>query len=287
MTNDLKSYLSNILNESITSISSVSGGDISQAYRINTITNSYFLKLNNTPEASKLSQTEAYGLQCISKTNTIKTPKVIVCDSFDDSAFLLLEFIASKSPSAKDFKTLGEQLAKLHQCTSDDFGLNHDNFIGRLPQSNTQRNTWIDFYTHQRLIPQLELAKRKGLLQKGECPNSQHIKSKLQPLFIGIKPSLLHGDLWSGNYLISKDGTPYLIDPAIYYGHKEVDIAMSKLFGGFGEAFYEAYFSHFPTDEHTLVRIEIYQLYYLLVHLNMFGQSYYGSVSYILKKYFN
>lgn len=286
MTDSLKSYFQNLLNQQITNIASVSGGDISQAYRIETATNSYFLKLNNTADALTMFQTEAYGLQTIAKTNTIKTPTVLACDSFEGSTFLLLEFIASKSPSSDDFKNLGEQLAQLHQCTSERFGLDQDNFIGRLPQPNTHHKTWADFYTHERLQPQLELAKQNRLLQDSECPNTEHIKNRLQPLLENIKPSLLHGDLWSGNYLISKDGEPYLIDPAVYFGHHEVDIAMSKLFGGFGEAFYEAYFSHFPADNHTSVRIEIYQLYYLLVHLNMFGRSYYGSVSAILRNYF-
>tara|TARA_R110002049_G_scaffold25972_2_gene90810 strand:- start:44012 stop:44872 length:861 start_codon:yes stop_codon:yes gene_type:complete len=286
MNNDLKNYLSYYLKETITNMSSVHGGDISKAYHIDTSKNSYFLKANTTPTASNMFQTEAYGLQLIRETNTIKTPKVIACDTFRNSAFLLMEFIENKSPSLKDFKNLGHQLAKLHQCTTEDFGLNKDNFIGSLPQSNTQHKTWLDFYITERLLPQLELAKQKRLLSENECPSERQIKDGLKLLFTNIKPSLLHGDLWSGNYLISKDGIPYLIDPAIYYGHHEVDIAMSKLFGGFGDAFYEAYHNNFPFDENTAARKEIYQLYYLLVHLNMFGSSYYGSVISILKTYF-
>ena len=174
----------------------------------------------------------------------------------------------------------------MHQHTSDTFGLDQDNFIGRLPQRNTRHKNWTDFYTYERLWPQLELAKRKGLLKDNEYPKSEHIKNQLNYLFENVKPTLLHGDLWSGNYLISKDGTPYLIDPAAYFGHHEIDIAMSKLFGGFGDTFYSAYLNHVPTDKFTSARIEIYQLYYLLVHLNMFGNSYYGSVISILKTYF-
>ncbi|WP_203255759.1 fructosamine kinase family protein [Hyunsoonleella ulvae] len=286
MNSDLKTYLSNILNDAIQNVTSISGGDVSQACKISTPQANYFLKVNNAPDALTMFQTEAYGLQSIAKTNTIKTPKVIAYDVFENSAFLILEFIASKSPSAQDFKTLGTQLAQLHQCTSKYFGLDRDNFIGPLPQSNTHHKTWVDFYTYQRLQPQLELAQQKGLLQDSECPKPERIKNKLKPLFKDITPSLLHGDLWSGNYLISKNGTPYVIDPAVYYGHAEVDIAMSKLFGGFSESFYKAYFLECPTDENTSARIEMYQLYYLLVHLNMFGRSYYGSVKSILKKYF-
>ncbi len=286
MKNNLKSHLSSILNESILKIASVSGSDISQAYKIDTANRSYFLKTNTSPEALHMFQTEAYGLELIAKTNTIKTPQVLGCGRLEDAAFLVLEYIASKSPSSEDFRLLGTQLAQLHQCTAEYFGLDRDNYIGRLPQSNTQHKTWTDFYTHERLVPQLELAKQTGLLTTSECPNPPIIKNRLQPYFENVTPVLLHGDLWSGNYLISKTGAPYLIDPATYYGHNEVDIAMSQLFGGFGQSFYEAYFSVLPPDTYTSTRMEIYQLYYLLVHLNMFGRSYYASVSSILKTIF-
>ncbi|GAA3598283.1 fructosamine kinase family protein [Flavivirga amylovorans] len=286
MNNDLKIHLSHILKESITVVSPVHGGDISSAYKVKTSNNSYFLKLNSSTNAAKMFQTEAYGLQIINEANTIKTPKVLACDIFQNSSFLLMEFIESKLPSSRDYINLGNQLAQLHQCTSDKFGLDHDNFIGSLPQSNKPNRTWTDFYITERLVPQLELAIQKQLLSKYECPSAQNIKDFLKSLFKDIKPALLHGDLWSGNYLISKNGVPYLIDPAVYFGHHEVDIAMTKLFGGFDATFYDAYYSNLKRDENTSTRIEIYQLYYLLVHLNLFGSSYYGSVSTILKKYF-
>ncbi|MDD7884849.1 fructosamine kinase family protein [Flavivirga sp. 57AJ16] len=286
MNKDLKTHLSSLLNESITKISALHGGDISNAYRIETPNNGYFLKLNKALNAARMFQTEVYGLQLIRKTNTIKTPGVIACDTFQDSAFLLMEFIENKSPSPTDFKNLGHQLAQLHTCTSEYFGLDRDNFIGSLQQSNKPNTTWLEFYATERLLPQLELAKQKQLLSTDICPRVQEIKEALKPIFKDIKPALLHGDLWSGNYLISKDGVPYLIDPAIYYGHHETDIAMTKLFGGFNDSFYDAYNAHFTRDKNTFHRIEIYQLYYLLVHLNLFGRSYYGSVASILKKYF-
>lgn len=286
MIKNFEQYISNRLKQPITKVSTISGGDISKAYRIKTQNNSYFLKSNHATNALTMFQTEANGLQLIAKTNTIKTPKVLVCDSFEGSAFLILEFITSKLPSDKDFKNLGFQLAKLHQCTSKTFGLYQDNFIGSLPQSNQQHKNWVDFYTKERLLPQLKLAQQKNLLSNYECPSQETIKSHLKPLLKNAKPSFLHGDLWGGNYLISKDGTPYLIDPATHYGHSEVDIAMSKLFGGFGESFYKAYYSQLPKNEHTQTLTEIYQLYYLLVHLNLFGNSYYGSVTSILAKHF-
>jgi len=286
MTIDLRAHLSKILNETITKVSSVHGGDISTAFKIDTQINSFFLKLYTNKNAAEMFQAEAYGLELIGKTNTIKTPKVLACDIYKDSAFLLMEFIESKSPSPVDFKNLGLKLAELHAYTSEYFGLNQDNFIGSLPQSNATNTSWVDFYTLQRLVPQLQLANQKQLLSKTECPTKNQISNTLKPLFTDIKPSLLHGDLWSGNYLISKNGIPYLIDPSIYFGHSEVDIAMTKLFSGFGEDFYNAYHSKFPQDSNTASIIEIYQLYYLLVHLNLFGSSYYASVVSILRKYF-
>ena len=279
-------HIETILNKKVTQLTSVSGGDISQAFKIETLSESYFLKVNRTPNALNMFQSEAYGLQLIYNTNTIKTPEVLACDRHQNFAFLLTEFIESKSPSSKDFKNLGHKLAKLHQYSSKSFGLDQNNFIGSLPQSNKTHNSWLDFYISERLLPQLKLANKKGLLTKIECSTEENIKNQLQKLFKNIKPVLLHGDLWGGNYLISKNGEPYLIDPAVYFGHNEVDIAMSKLFSGFGNSFYEAYFTNFKLDFETAARIEIYQLYYLLVHLNLFGSTYYGSVSSILKKYF-
>jgi len=285
MNSELQEYISNILSETIIETHSVSGGDISEAFKITTSNKNYFLKINSC-ETLYMFQTEASALKHINDTKTIKTPEVFVVDTFEDHAFLLMEFIESKVPSSTDFKTLGLQLATLHNYSSNYFGWEHDNFIGTLPQSNNQNASWYDFYIHQRLKPQLKLAKQRNLLSENECPSTEKMLQALQPIFQNIKPSLLHGDLWGGNYVISKNGDPYLIDPAMYYGHSEVDIAMTKLFGGFSDSFYKAYHSVHPEDAHTISRIDIYQLYYLLVHLNLFGRSYYGSVSRILRKYF-
>ncbi|WP_338359429.1 fructosamine kinase family protein [Yeosuana marina] len=284
---DFKTYLSDILNEPITSLNAVSGGDISQAYKLKTPQHTFFLKVNNSESSFNMFQVEANALEQIKNAKTIKTPQVFCYDRFENYSFLLLEFIESKLPLNTDFKTFGAKLAELHQVTQNNFGLDEDNFIGSLPQSNKTHLSWLDFYTKERLLPQLELAKKSGYLSDSECPLESTIKENLNHLFVNIKPSLLHGDLWSGNYLISTKGEPYLIDPALYFGHHEVDIAMTKLFGGFGSDFYSSYHAIIPQDKDTPARIEIYQLYYLLVHLNLFGRSYYRSVLSILKKYFS
>ncbi|MFD1614887.1 fructosamine kinase family protein [Gelatiniphilus marinus] len=279
-------HIEDILSAKVKNVITVSGGDISRAFKIETEIGHYFLKTNSNANAYNMFKAEKLGLENIKGSQSVATPKVIACGILKQAAFLLMEYVEPKTPSEKDFKNFGEQLAKLHQCTSNSFGLNQDNFIGSLPQSNQQHKNWLDFYTYERLLPQLKLAQQKNLLSNYECPSNETIKSHLKPLLKNIKPSLLHGDLWYGNYLISNNGLPYLIDPAMYYGHSEVDIAMSKLFGGFGESFYKAYHSQFPQNQHTAARIEIYQLYYLLVHLNLFGSSYYGAVTSILAKHF-
>jgi len=286
MNAEFQKHISNLLNEPLKSILSISGGDISVSYKVITSNNTYFLKTNSSKNALQMFKSEAFGLEYINKTKTIKSPTVHFCDSFQNTSFLLMDFIESKTPSNIDFEYLGLKLAELHKNSSNAFGLDYDNFIGSLPQSNKLHENWSDFYAKERLIPQLELAKQIGLLSNKECPSENIIINNVETLFTNLKPSLLHGDLWSGNYLISKDREPYLIDPAIFFGHHEVDIAMSKLFGGFGFSFYNAYHSIFPKNLNSNSRIELYQLYYLLVHLNLFGSSYYNSVTSILKKYF-
>ena len=286
LSKDFSDYLSNLIDFNINTIQSVSGGDISTAFLIQTRKNSYFIKVNSKPWALDMFKVEAKGLKAISNTNTIRTPEVIACDTFKNESFILMEYVESKSASSKDMELFGRQLAQLHEVTSDEFGFEVDNFIGSIHQYNKKHKTWNDFYTEERLNPQLELARSKGLLHDSEIPETELVKTTCFSYFKNIRPSLLHGDLWSGNYLIASGGTPYLIDPATYFGHSEVDIAMSKLFGGFGQSFYDSYHEIIPKDEFTKIRIELYQLYYLLVHLNLFGSSYYGSVKNILRKYF-
>jgi fructosamine-3-kinase len=281
----LTSHLEDILNTSIVSYRPLSGGDISAVFKVETKTGAYVLKCG-AKEKTSLFEAEAQGLDLIAKTQTIATPRVIAVGAHHETPYLLMEFIASKTPEKEDYITLGNQLAQLHNCYAEQFGLTLDNFIGSLFQKNTPSKNWIEFYSINRLGVQLELAVSKGLLNPKEIPSQKEIKSVLESLCSDVKPSVLHGDLWSGNYIIAKDGTPYLIDPATYYGHAEVDIAMTKLFGGFSSQFYEAYHDVIPVSSHYNERIDLYQLYYLLVHLNLFGRSYYNSVQRILKRYF-
>ena len=199
----------------------------------------------------------------------------------------MLEFIESKEPDSGDFERLGQQLAELHLVSQDsEFGGPHDNFIGHLPQSNTMESSWVTFYVEQRLLPQMQLACKKGLLNKETIPLMENLIEVCNTIMGKVTPSLLHGDLWGGNFLIASDGTPVLIDPSTYVGHSEVDLAMSRLFGGFGSSFYAAYHEQIKPQPRQKDLMEMYQLYYLLVHLNLFGGSYKNSVLSIINKYF-
>ncbi len=287
MDKHLKDHIEYLLCVNIKSVRSVSGGDISQAYLLETESERFFCKLNRADQAYEMFLAEKKGLESIADTKTIAVPKVLLCEALDKGGLLVMEYIECRTASPEEMEQFGHQLAALHrQSIGNDFGWESDNFIGSLEQSNHQNTDWSEFYMARRLLPQLQLAKDGGLLHKEEIPSDQRLLKTCQNLFPEVKPSLLHGDLWSGNYLISKEGMPYLIDPATYYGHYEVDIAMSRLFGGFSRQFYAAYAEHFPEVGAEAERNDIYQLYYLLVHLNLFGGSYYGSVKHILGRYF-
>ncbi len=280
------SHISEKIAEKIISYHSVAGGDISSAFLLKSGKRNYFLKVNSKPFAYTMFHAEQAGLEAIAKTETIAVPHIYLVDSFQDKSFLLVDFVESKSPDSSDFSLFGTQLAKMHQHSQSKFGFYKDNFIGSLPQSNTFHDNWAEFYWFERILPQLQLAKENRLLSASEIPNENRAITLFQDSFGDVKPLLLHGDLWGVNYLIASNGTPFLIDPATYFGHSMVDIAMSKLFGGFSQSFYDAYHEIIPKPANYSQQIELYQLYYLLVHLNLFGSGYYSSVSRILKRYF-
>ena len=229
---------------------------------------------------------EADGLRAILQTKTIKVPGVAKAGRFKEDAFLLMPFIHPKKPDSKDMAALGFQLAGLHRSAVLPFGWNRDNYIGSLPQSNQAHDDWPTFYARERLLPQLRRAYDRQLLEKREIPGENMLEGVMRNHCGEIQPALLHGDLWSGNFITSSNGEPYLIDPAVYVGHNEVDLAMTRLFGGFSPAFYEAYESVFPPAHGVREREGLYQLYYLLVHLNIFGMSYQPVVGSIISRYF-
>ncbi len=286
MNKSLSEFLEGLMGCPIQNMVPVSGGDISSAYQISAGSDQYFCKHHDGPEALSMLEAEMEGLNAIRETAVIKAPQVYYCQSWEAGAVLIMEFVRSKRPRDTEMALLGKQLAQMHLGEARSFGWHSSNFIGSLAQSNTKMDRWPEFYVSERLVPQLKMARDRQFLSSDEIPSHDRMIGILEELCPDTTPSLLHGDLWGGNYLIAEDGTPFLIDPAVHYGHHEVDIAMSQLFGGFGDAFYRAYERDLPGDALSADRIKVYQLYYLLVHLNLFGRSYYASVNSILKQYF-
>lgn len=202
-----------------------------------------------------------------------------------DEQFLLMEWIEQGGTSSEMQYDLGRQLAQLHTESSDFFGLEYDNYIGSLSQSNRQCNNWTDFFITERIEPLLALALDKNLISTSLIPHFRRLYKVLPSLYPAEKPSFLHGDLWSGNIMASNSGQPILIDPAVYFGHREMDIAMTGLFGGFTSDFYAGYEDGFPLEKGWQHRLDFWNLYPLLVHLNLFGTGYLPQIKSILGRF--
>ncbi|OKS85991.1 fructosamine kinase family protein [Mucilaginibacter polytrichastri] len=276
----LQSKLSALLNRQvqINSTKPVSGGSINQAYCLHSNAGKYMLKLNSRYTYPNMFACESDGLKAIAATCTIAVPQVILQDELDDDSFLILQWIETRKPTEAASKLLGRQLAQMHRNSTGYFGLDSDNYMGSLPQSNRKHHNWTSFFIEERLQPMVKIGVDKKLLNHADVAKFETLYNKLNVLFEEEPSSLIHGDLWGGNYLISTDATPYLIDPAVSYGNREFDIAMTTLFGGFSESFYSAYHESFPLNIGWQERIALWNLYPLLLHLNLFGAGYLGQV---------
>jgi len=215
----------------------------------------------------------------------ISVPKVLLFDEDDDHAFLLLEYIKSAREADNFWDDFGEKLAALHNVKAEKFGLDHDNYMGSLHQCNNFHEDWTEFFIMERLEKQIELARENGSMGRTDVLAFERLYKRLDEIFPPAHPSLLHGDLWSGNFMVNSSGKACLIDPAVYYGHPEIDIAMTTLFGGFSNRFYEAYNRHNPLEKGWRERLPIYNLYPLMVHVNLFGGAYLNSVQQTLRKF--
>ncbi|HOI32255.1 MAG TPA: fructosamine kinase family protein, partial [Bacteroidales bacterium] len=233
----------------------------------------------------RMFELEAKGLNLLMNNNKIRVPSVIGTGEAGQTSFILLEHIETGFPDNNFWETFGEELAHLHRETNETFGLDHDNYIGSLPQSNAPTTDWSDFFIAHRLKPQLKLAAAKNLLNSKILNDFEKLFYRLAELFPREVPALLHGDLWSGNFLCDSNQKPVLIDPAVYYGHREMDLAMSKLFGGFSPRFYESYHSAFPHEAGWQERVDLCNLYPLLVHVNLFGGGYVGQLQSSLNRF--
>lgn len=267
-------------------LSGVGGGSINQTYRV--LVNqkfAFFLKTNKAARFPGLFEKEKQGLEFLACQQLITVPTVLYCGNYQDDQLLLLEWVEQGIKTENFWKKFGEQLARLHQCTSTHFGFEHNNFMGALTQENEWTDSWADFFIKYRLVPQIEMALTNHLLSKNEAGLFELLYKKLDTIFNLEKPSLLHGDLWCGNYLCNQDSKPVLIDPAVYYGHRSIDLAMTTLFGGFSKEFYSSYHHHYPFPSNYQEQWDICNLYPLLIHLNLFGQSYLPDIRGTLKKY--
>ena len=251
----------------------VGGGDISSAWRIRTDDTPVFLK-TGPASAYDMFLGEAEGLRELAGAGAIRVPKVLGCVSSGQESLLALEWIDFEIAGPAAETALGTQLATLHRHTADRFGWHRDNTIGSTPQKNDWSDDWVCFYGEHRLGFQLELAAVNGYGKDLQSEGRQ-LLDNLGYYFSDYwpEPSLLHGDLWSGNWAAA-NGSPVIFDPAVYYGDRETDIAMTQLFGGFGQRFYDAYESAWPMSPGYRKRILLYQLYHVLNHLNLFGSSY-------------
>ncbi len=258
------------------------GGDINDVFLVETNKGKFVIKLNDATRFPKMFEAESLGLQLLKTSNTFRIPEVIAFGETEEQSYLLLEYIAPGNKNTSFNNTFGHQLAQLHQNTADSFGLDHDNYIGSLPQYNLcEIQNASQFYIEKRLEPQFELATKKGFTFNNLSSFYKNCTAEIPE----EKPALTHGDLWNGNYLTDENGNPCLIDPAVSYASREMDLAMMHLFGGFPYQIFETYHETFPLNPGWKNRLDLWQLYYLLVHLNLFGSGYSHQVNTILKKY--
>lgn len=252
------------------------GGDINQVVLIKGRRGKAVLKTNNHP-LQGMFKAEAKGLETLSQCEAFCVPQVLAVDE----GFLLMTYIEPGSKNKASADTLGRALGSLHNIKSKCFGFSHDNYIGSLPQSNRRHENSVDFYREERLLPQFESAINKGY----KIRDTDLFLNRLQELIPEEPASLVHGDLWSGNYMVSAKGEPCLIDPAVSYSSRETDLAMMALFGGFPKNYVAAYEEVTPLVPGWQDRVSLWQLYYILVHLNLFGSGYYSRVIQIVKRY--
>jgi protein-ribulosamine 3-kinase len=248
----------------------VSGGCINNGGKLTTAQGTFFIKWNNAVKYPGMFRSEMEGLKRLASAGCVRVPAVQFESIAGDYQFIIMDFVEQRAASASFWEKLGRDLAALHRVTAAEFGLDHDNYIGSLPQSNRQSPDWIDFFTTRRLEPQLELLRASTALRR----KFEQLYKRLPEIFPEEKPALLHGDLWSGNLIKDQTGNPCLIDPAIYYGHREIELAFTRLFGGFDNRFYDTYKEVFPLKPGFRDRVDVFNLYPLLVHANLFGGHY-------------
>jgi fructosamine-3-kinase len=283
----LRARLGELLGSAVTSCRSVAGGDIGESSVVELADGECLFAKCYPGAAPGMASAEARGLAWLAEAGALPTPRVRAHGEAREGRppFLALEWIETGAPRGDHDERLGQGLAALHRAGAEGFGFAADNFIGRLPQSNRSHASWASFYAEERLGAQLRMARKAGRLPERVARALEALIEELPSLCGPEEPAArLHGDLWGGNALADATGRPYLIDPAVYGGHREVDLAMMRLFGGFSERVFAAYDEAWPLAPGHRERVDLYQLYPLLVHVNLFGGSYVGSLEAAIRR---
>lgn len=261
------------------------GGDVNDAYAIQSAYKKYFVKVNSYPQGHEMFKSELDSLKAISDLNIIKTTQVIELISTSSHNLLLLEYIDAGERTEKFWEQLGHQLAMVHQRSQPHFGWNSTSYIASIELAPALSQDFSTFYVKHRLEPLFKRAFDQNLLHKTDYACFDKFCKNLNEKIPNERPALIHGDLWSGNFMCNQRSEPVLIDPASCMAHREMDIAMTKLFGGFTRTFYNAYNEIYPLSKGWEARTELFQIYYLLVHVLLFGTSYTAAVKHIIRKY--
>lgn len=269
----------------ITRYETLQGGDINRAYCLYGNKEKYFLKINEESKYPAMFEKEAAGLRSLQTNSILKVPAVLKHGIVNNQQYLLLEWIDSGTISPGFWERFGAGLAQLHLKKQEYFGWDINNYIGSLAQTNSIFPSWHLFYTECRILPLVKQLFDQGIFSKQDLKSAEIVCKKFEYLFPEEPPALLHGDLWSGNFKITAEGEAAIFDPAVYYGHREMDIGMTLLFGGFDQRFYEAYHEIFPLEKNWKQRISLTQLYPLLVHALLFGGHYVESARREMKNY--
>ena len=274
------------LNLGIENIYPVKGGALNDTFRIESYQEKYFLKLNTAPNFPQLFEKESNGLKSIAEHSSFDIPDIIQYGiTNNDFQYLILEWIEKIEPSVVSWENFGKNLAQLHQNTNDQFGWHEDNYIAIIVQPNQYKNTWEEFYSENRILPMIKLLVDKNLLNEKESKAAENLCAELINIFPKEKPALIHGDLWNGNLITRPNDEITLVDPAVHYAHREMDLAIAELFGGFDQVFFDSYNEILPLEGNFNERKPIAQLFPLLVHALLFEGYYIKDVQAILKKF--
>ncbi|MGZ8524904.1 MAG: fructosamine kinase family protein [Chitinophagaceae bacterium] len=269
----------------VTRYEPVQGGEINSSYCLHGPGAKYFLKVNDAKRYPGMFDQEARGLDKLRNSITLTIPAVIKCGLIEHQQYLLLEWIEPGRPRPDFWEIFGAAIATMHLQPQPFFGWPAANYIGSLPQYNTQHDSWCLFYTECRILPLVKKLFDTRAFNNQDVTAAENLCKNFEHLFPREPPALLHGDLWSGNFMTTQAGDAAIYDPAVYYGHREMDMGMTKLFGGFHERFYTAYNEVFPLEKGWLQRLPLAQLYPLLVHAVLFGGHYVGRSREIINQF--